>query len=63
VEELSARLRVGKSTTYRWAHYEFMLHVRAGSPVSFDEKAVERWLQSRERMGRSTLVIDVLSGD
>jgi excisionase family DNA binding protein len=60
VEELSAKLQVGKSTIYRWVHYEFIPHVKLGSSVRFDENAVERWLRSKERSGRNRLHTDVL---
>lgn len=63
VEELSAKLQVGKSTIYRWVHYEFIPHVKLGSSVRFDEDAVQRWLKSKERSGRNSLEIDVFSRD
>ena len=63
VDELSAKLQVGKSTIYRWVHYEFIPHVKLGSSVRFDENAVERWLKSKERSGRNSLTIDIFSRD
>lgn len=63
VGELSAKLQVGKSTIYRWVHYEFIPHVKLGSSVRFDENAVERWLKSKERSGRNSLGIDAFSRD
>jgi excisionase family DNA binding protein len=59
VEELSQKLQVGRSTIYRWVHYDYIPHVKLGSSVRFSESAVERWLKSKERSGRATLNIDV----
>ena len=59
VEELSQKLRVGKSTIYRWVHFDYIPHVKLGTSVRFSECAVEKWLKSRERTGRATLNIDV----
>ena len=61
VDELSRKLQVGKSTVYRWVHYEYIPHVKLGSSVRFSEPAVERWLRSKERKGRKTLRVDVFS--
>ncbi len=63
VEELSDKLKVGKSTVYRWVHYDYIPHVKLGSSVRFSEKAVDRWLRARESQGRSRLMIEVIPRD
>ena len=59
VKDVSDKLRVGKSTVYRWVHYDYIPHVKLGSSVRFDERALERWLRSKERSGRRKIGIDV----
>jgi excisionase family DNA binding protein len=61
VEEVSGKLKVGKSTIYRWVHYEYIPHVKLGGTVRFNEKAVEKWLRNRERSGRSQLPAENIS--
>ena len=61
VEELSDRLQVGRSTVYRWVHYDYIPHVKLGSAVRFSEPAVEKWLRGKEREGRNTIRVDVFS--
>jgi len=63
VEELSQKLQVGKSTIYRWVHFDYIPHVKLGAAVRFSESTVEKWVKSRERSGRTTLNIDVATWD
>ena len=63
VEELSQKLQVGKSTIYRWVHFDYIPHVKLGTAVRFSESTVEKWLKSKERSGRTTLNIDVSMWD
>jgi excisionase family DNA binding protein len=58
VEELSRKLKVGKPTVYRWVHYDYIPHVKLGTSVRFNEKTVEKWVKSRERMGKRDLIVD-----
>ncbi len=51
VNELSKKLKVGRSTTYKCVHFEYMLHAKLGTSVQFGEKAVEKWLNWMEREG------------
>ena len=59
VEELSDKLKVGKSTVYRWVHYDFIPHIKLGGAVRFDERSVRKWLRAREQVGRVHLKIDI----
>jgi len=59
VEELSNKLKVGKSTVYRWVHYDFIPHIKLGGAVRFDEKSVRKRLSNRARVGRVHLKIDI----
>jgi excisionase family DNA binding protein len=58
VEELSDKLKVGKSTVYRWVHYDYIPYVKLGGAVRFNKVAVEKWLKSRERNGRNRLLAE-----
>jgi excisionase family DNA binding protein len=59
VKDVSDKLRVGKSTVYRWVHYEYIPHVKLGTSVRFNERTIERWLRNKERSGKNELRIDV----
>ncbi len=63
VEELSQKLHVGKSTIYRWVHFDYIPYVKLGTSVRFSESAVEKWVKSKERSGRATPNIDVSTWD
>jgi excisionase family DNA binding protein len=58
VEEVSNTLKVGKSTIYRWVHFNYIPYLRIGGAVRFGKQAVRRWLRKREKPGRSCLEID-----
>lgn len=59
VDELSDKLRVSRSTVYRWVHYDFVPYIKIGGAVRFDEKRVETWLRARARSGRNSLPVDL----
>jgi excisionase family DNA binding protein len=59
IEELSHKLKVSKSTVYRWVHYDFIPHIKISGAVRFEEKAVRKWLNTKERIGRARLRIDI----
>ena len=59
IEELSDKLKVSRSTVYRWVHYDFIPYIKLGGAIRFDEKSVWKWLRSRERPGRKQLKIEV----
>ena len=63
VEELSQKLQVGKSTIYRWVHFDYIPHIKLGTSVRFSESTVDRWVRSKERSGRATLKVDVSTWD
>jgi len=59
IEELSSKLKVSKSTIYRWVHYDFIPYIKLSGAVRFNEKSVLKWLTARERAGRIRLNIDI----
>lgn len=59
IEELSDKLKVSKSTVYRWVHYDFIPHIKLGGAVRFKEKSVAKWLQDREQVGRARLRVEI----
>ena len=59
VDELSDKLRVSRSTVYRWVHYDFVPYIKIGGAVRFDEKRVETWLRARATSGRNSLPVDL----
>ena len=59
IEELSSKLKVSKSTIYRWVHYDVIPYLKLSGAVRFDEKSVMKWLKARERVGRVRMSIDV----
>jgi excisionase family DNA binding protein len=59
IEELSSKLKVSKSTIYRWVHYDFIPHIKLSGAVRFNEKSVLKWLSARERVGRIRMSIDI----
>lgn len=59
IEELSGKLKVSKSTIYRWVHYDFIPYIKLSGAVRFDERSVRKWLTARERPGRTRLNIDI----
>ena len=63
IDELSDKLRVGKSTIYRWVHYDYIPHVKLGSSVRFSESAVNKWLKARESKGRNRLIVEIIPRD
>lgn len=59
IEELSDKLKVSKSTVYRWVHYDFIPHIKLGGAVRFKEKSVDKWLRDREQVGRARLRVEI----
>lgn len=56
VEELSDRLKVGKSTLYKWVHEEYIPHLKLRGSIRFNEAAVSKWLSRLENNGRKSRV-------
>jgi excisionase family DNA binding protein len=59
IEDLSEKLKVSKSTVYRWVQYDFIPHIKLGGSVRFDEKSVWKWLRDREQKGRARLKVEI----
>jgi excisionase family DNA binding protein len=59
IEELSDKLKISKSTVYRWVHYDFIPHIKLGGAVRFKEKSVDKWLRDREQVGRTRLRVEI----
>ncbi len=59
IDELSDKLKVSKSTVYRWVHYDFIPHIKLGGAVRFKEKSVDKWLRDREKAGRARLRVEI----
>lgn len=58
-KQLSELLQVNLSTVYKWVHYHYIPSVKLGASVRFREKRVEKWLQGREKRGRSSYKIQI----
>jgi excisionase family DNA binding protein len=59
IEELSSKLKVSKSTIYRWVHYDFIPYIKLSGAIRFNEKSVLKWLNAREHVGRIRMSIDI----
>lgn len=59
VKDISELLKVSQALVYKWVHYGFIPYVKIGSCVRFRQKKVEKWIQKREKKGRSTYRINI----
>ena len=59
IDELSDKLQIGKSTIYRWIHYEFIQHYKLGGVVRFRQKDVEKWLVEKENVGEKIFILKI----
>jgi len=59
IDELSELLKIRKSTIYHWTCAGFIPHTKAGRFLRFRASDVEKWLQERKRLGRSTMAVDM----
>jgi len=60
-EQVSKMLNVKVSTIYEWARMDYIPHIRLGvgkkrPPVRFSPTAVQEWLESKSKQGRTTRV-------
>ena len=60
-EEVSKMLNVKVSTVYEWARMDYIPHIHLGMGrkkplVRFSPTAVEEWLESKSKQGRTTRV-------
>jgi excisionase family DNA binding protein len=58
-KELGELLQVKLSTIYKWAHLEFVPHIKVGKCVRFRESDIEVWLKKRAEIGRLTQKVAV----
>ena len=47
--EVAELLQVQKSTVYKWAHYDYIPHVKLGRALRFRKKVIDRWVKKKER--------------
>ena len=57
-DETAELLRVSKPTIYRWVHLGYIPHHKLGGSVRFSRKSIQKWLEMREKSGRSALWLD-----
>jgi len=50
--EVAELLQVQKSTVYKWAHYNYIPHVKLGRSLRFRKKVIDRWVKKKERERR-----------
>jgi excisionase family DNA binding protein len=48
IEELSERLKVPKSTIYKWAREKKIPCLKLGKHIRFIESDIDQWLKSKE---------------
>ncbi len=56
VAELSANLKVARSTIYDWVHEGFIPHVKVSGCVRFRPSEVKAWLDQHAQPGRTQRV-------
>lgn len=58
-KDLSDLLQIKLSTVYKWAHLEFVPHIKVGKCVRFRESDIEGWLKKKANTGRLTQKVEV----
>jgi len=47
--DVAELLQVKTSTVYKWAHYNYIPHIKLGRSLRFKKKVLDRWVKKKER--------------
>jgi len=53
-QEIATYLGVQPSTIYQWTHQGYIPHIKLGKFVRFKENDVEKWVEGKNEVGRSS---------
>jgi len=62
IQQVCDLLQVSPALVYKWVHYGFVPYIKLGVSLRFRESELIRWLEKRERKGRTTYKLATAPG-